>query len=954
MTGRPRHGTLRSHIHTMNPQEVRRLGRLAWLCPLLLSCSAVTVSEPQKLVAKPPKPLVVVTANDPTNRLASARLELASAHYEVAEMALRRLISEEPEVRDTAEIALSELLLRTGRRDQALKLSLSHCNRASELRPDACRIAGECLKRLGELDRAIELLRAPSEEPAARRLRLLLADLLRDKGLTSEARLIYRKLVTDFNDAQFDKADSEQLAISGRAAHRLGVFQDANELFNLAERNGVSNVETLLFRGELYLDAHDPKHAREVADEALKYAPNHPDAQLLYARVRLAEARDTKEAERRAEAALTTDPTNANAYYVLGGLRLRDLDFENTRRLVDQGLAQEPRHLDLLSLRAAAQFLADEQEPFKKTVAQILGQNPDYSRLFRLVAEYAEAEHRYADTIPLLRRAIALDPEDAQGHAALGIQLVRSGGEAEGRRELIRAFAQDPFDLRVRNTLVLFERVLDKQYVRVEHAPFDIRVPIALKEPLEQLVPRWLDSAKRVYDRRYGRLGGETLYVELFDDQDSFGVRTSGLPASFLQGVCFGQTIVARLPTDEPVNLGMTLYHELSHVYHLHLSRHRVPRWFTEGLAEVETKRARPEWSRKQELNVYQAFRAGRVPSILEMNRAFSNASSLDDLAIAYVASTYLVEYLIQTFGIAKIPELLVGWSQERPTEQVLSTVLGTKVTKLDEGFVASLRERFASFATQYVPPHAQGSVEPALKDVPSPPRDPKSAIAIAHAELLSGRLEHCRKLLATIDSGELNPDFLWVKSLLEVADSKPNDALMALDTLVRLGHDGYFVRMQRALVRRLSADTAQETHELNTALQFHPQASEPRYRLAVLARGAHDNSEELAQLSALCRLEESDSAPHIRLVELYLEVGRTRDAKRAAEALSYVAPLDCDAHIAIARAALADHHPTDAEREFQMAMHLAATDSQRLRVDQAKRQTAIRGPAARTIDHLR
>ena len=60
-------------------------------------------------------------------------------------------------------------------------------------------------------------------------------------------------------------------------------------------------------------------------------------------------------------------------------------------------------------------------------------------------------------------------------------------------------------------------------------------------------------------------------------------------------------TLAAISPKAEPFNWGNVLWHELGHVFAIQLSKSRVPRWFTEGLSEYETVRARPEWRREND-----------------------------------------------------------------------------------------------------------------------------------------------------------------------------------------------------------------------------------------------------------------------------------------------------------------------------------------------------------------
>ncbi|HBQ12735.1 MAG TPA: hypothetical protein DEF51_16880, partial [Myxococcales bacterium] len=110
--------------------------------------------------------------------------------------------------------------------------------------------------------------------------------------------------------------------------------------------------------------------------------------------------------------------------------------------------------------------------------------------------------------------------------------------------------------------------------------------------------------------RRYGFTPTTPVHVEMFSDNQHFSVRTSGLPNMGVQGVCFGQVVTALSPRAGPFNWAQITTHELAHVFHIQLSRNRVPRWFTEGLAEYETIIARPEWQREQDHRLWLALQS--------------------------------------------------------------------------------------------------------------------------------------------------------------------------------------------------------------------------------------------------------------------------------------------------------------------------------------------------------
>jgi hypothetical protein len=52
------------------------------------------------------------------------------------------------------------------------------------------------------------------------------------------------------------------------------------------------------------------------------------------------------------------------------------------------------------------------------------------------------------------------------------------------------------------------------------------------------------------------------------------------------------------------------MWHEMSHVFILTATNHRVPRWFTEGLAVHEEGQANPEWANRLTPEVVEAIKA--------------------------------------------------------------------------------------------------------------------------------------------------------------------------------------------------------------------------------------------------------------------------------------------------------------------------------------------------------
>jgi tetratricopeptide (TPR) repeat protein len=302
--------------------------------------------------------------------------------------------------------------------------------------------------------------------------------------------------------------------------------------------------------------------------------------------VKLDQALDFDAAEHEVKQALAVDPKIAGAFFVGAGLALRTMDLERADALLDQGLAVNPNDLELLSMKAAVRFLSDDKPGFEKLRRAVFAKNAEYTRFFQIVGEFADWEHRYDEIVAMMKEAVRIDPSDAKAWADLGTNLIRLGDEPNALVALRRAWDKDHFNVRVFNTLNLYEKEIASSYETVEGTPFRIRYSKEEKPILARYVPAMLNEAWGAMVKRYGFVPTTPVFIELYSNKQHFSVRTSGLPNVGIQGVCFGKTLAAMSPRAEPFNWGNVLWHELAHVFAIQLSKSRVPRWFTEGLSE--------------------------------------------------------------------------------------------------------------------------------------------------------------------------------------------------------------------------------------------------------------------------------------------------------------------------------------------------------------------------------
>lgn len=749
-----------------------------------------------------------------------------------------------------ARVALARVELRTGRYARAAETAAAAAALSKEAKIAAAPVRAEALAATGRTAEAIAVVREVADEPTAHRARVVLGELLIRTGKRAEAVAVLNRLFEAYQDDVIKETDAEGLALVARAAHLMRKPKNANKLFDEAEAAG-ARAETLLWRADLHLEKHDPGTAGELVKAAEKLAPGDARVVLARARVGLAQTMNFDAADQDAAAALRIDPGLAGAHAVAAGLALRDLDLVAADSAVARGLAVNPDDLELLSLKAAVRFLADDRAGYDALKQRVLALDPEYSTFFVIVGEYAEWEHRYDDLIVMMREAIKIDAKDPVARAALGINLLRAGDERAGVAALRESFALDPYHVLAYNTLDLYEHVIPAEYVSVPGKRFTMRYHKDERAVLERYVPRLLDEAWTSMARRYRFAPKTPVGIELYADSVHFSVRTSGLPNVGIQGVCFGRTLAALSPNGGAFNWGNVVWHELAHVFAIQMSRNHVPRWFTEGLAEYEGSIARPEWQREEDLGAYRALRAGRIPSIENLNRAFTHADDVEDVVVAYYTAGQLVQFMVGEFGFDKVVSMLPRWGKGERTPEVIRGALGVSPAEVDKRFRAWLELRLARYAAgaadEYAARMKQGDAAEAKRDLAGM----KAAYAAAsradpsQAEPLQALYDLAHR--QRDDPGAL--DALRALSLLDQHDRRVWGAL--LDGLVasaqwaearRVGASAMFVdpgnpAVHRAYAEALmnSGDVAGAAFELESATLTLPRSDgDPLYAAAM------------------------------------------------------------------------------------------------------------------------
>lgn len=524
------------------------------------------------------------------------------------------------------------------------------------------------------------------------------AVLLSESGRQAEARAEWMAIIEAYNEDTIKEDDAVGLWQVAVAAHELGATRDANDAFAMATRADPNLPGVQVDWAKLFLEKYDAGHAEESLQAALAINPSDAEAHALMAAVKAEQGMRFDAVIAYAERALEINPNHIGAMMELASVALRDKRLNDVESLLQRAKKVNPKSPKLLALVAVRDFVLDRTKSFKRESADIRQQNPRSRYFARMLVTHAEWEHRYQEIIDFARATLASDPDHDAMRATLGLNLLRMGKEAEGLAELRNAWKQDRYNVRVYNTLNLYDEVLSKHYEKHQAPPFEFRFEKEESARLMQHVPALLRRSYLDMKKRYAFTPEGPIEVDLLADAESFAVRTVGLPRLGVQGVCFGKLITALSPKAAAFNWGQILHHELSHVFHLQMSKNRVPRWFTEGLAEYETAVAKELWKRHHERDLWQALENDKVPSIQFFDRAFTQIESAYELVVAYYASYRLVHYLIDTYSFDIVPKLLRGWSKGEESVALIERTLGKKVDAIDSEFRTYLRQDLARF----------------------------------------------------------------------------------------------------------------------------------------------------------------------------------------------------------------------------------------------------------------
>jgi tetratricopeptide (TPR) repeat protein len=472
-----------------------------------------------------------------------------------------------------------------------------------------------------------------------------------------------------------------------------GQYDDAKAPFEALLKQEPKNALYRVRYGQLFLERFNPNEAGNLFNEALEIDKDNAQAYLGLARV-AAEGFSGKAVEL-AEKAAKLDPKLADPHELLAFLALEDNDEERAAKEADRALAISNEALDAMAIHATIDWLDDKADtPHLENpwIDKVLKVNPAYGEAYSMAGHFFVLNRRYTEGIKFYRMALDLNPRLWDARAELGVNLMRLGQEGEARQQLEQCYNANYKSAETVNTLRLLDSYANFNIYETNHTI--LRVAKKESDLLRPYFEEEMQRAIATYEKKYQIKLNGPVQVEVYPDHEDFAVRTMGMPGLGALGVTFGSVVAMDSPSGRPpgsFHWASTMWHELSHVYVLQATNHRVPRWFTEGMAVYEETAAAPDWGDRLDPEAINAIQHKLLLPVAELDRGFVRPSYPSQVIVSYFQAGKICSYIAEKWSYSKLLDMMHEYAKLKTTPEIFQDVLGMSTEDFDKQFLAWL-----------------------------------------------------------------------------------------------------------------------------------------------------------------------------------------------------------------------------------------------------------------------
>ncbi len=708
----------------------------SWLCVLL--ASAALAADPQPLD--------------------DARELLLTGKYAEAKDAYAKLASVHPRAAALGTARAQHAVGERTTAEKTLRDALAH-DEAGEVQAELAILLFE----RGALDEAETtaqaVLKAHPNQLAAR---WLMAELHQARGRMKAAADAYEWLVDYQNE--HDNLTAEQLHYVGRAAAQYarwnrnsGQFKIlVNDLYPQALEKEEHFWPAHLETAQLFLEKYNESAATNALQKGLAINPNAAELHVVRAALALQKF-DTKNAKVALDRALSINPKHLTAQQLQADLQLADQRADLALPLLEAARELNPVAEETLARIAACYLVIDgpaaaaDDSRASKLIAEVIARNEHCGRFFAALGDTFDLMRKYPQAAQYYQQTLDRMPQLIYVRGQLGMCQMRLGEETTAAPLLEASFAEDPFNVRVKNMLEVLDVLQGYAVLETDH--FVLKFDRGQDELLAKFMARYLED--EVYPEIVATLGyepeGKSLF-EVFNRAKNtrghgwFSARMVGLPFIGTVGACGGKIVAMASPNDMPQKFhwGRVLKHEFVHVVNLQQTDFNIPHWFTEGIAVRLEHMPRPtSWN---EL-LAQRLADDTLFDLSDINFGFLRPASSDDWTLAYCQAELYCDYLVHAHGDDALAKMLQAYRQNLTTAEALKRKFGVPIKHFEADYLSFVKEQLRDAG--YSPKATKAkelSLEELTAAVEKSPDDADLQAQLALAHLNAGQAGYARK----------------------------------------------------------------------------------------------------------------------------------------------------------------------------------------------------------------
>jgi tetratricopeptide (TPR) repeat protein len=131
----------------------------------------------------------------------------------------------------------------------------------------------------------------------------------------------------------------------------------------------------------------------------------------------------------------------------------------------------------------------------------------------------------------------------------------------------------------------------------------------------------------------------------------------------------------------------------MAHTITLDASRHRIPRWLSEGISVFEEREVHAGWGQGMNSAYRKRFLDGEAPPITRLDESFAG----EDIMFGYYHASLVVEYIVRAYGIEAMRSILADLSTGKPVSDAIAR--HTKpIEELEKDFLDYARKIAAAY----------------------------------------------------------------------------------------------------------------------------------------------------------------------------------------------------------------------------------------------------------------